>query len=340
MEKGKLVVLLIFSVVLVGALVFLKWALDGRNLPRESLIEPQVKILSYSTFVSATGPAPQLVAEFESRCNCKVEFYTAGDAGLLLERLKLSQDKAGYDVVIGFDQFSAAKALQDWTWLPILNPGENPFVDVIGANTLSPLVPFDYSPMTFIYRSEEVPTPPQSLNELLGAEYKSSLSLQDPRSSSPGLQFLSWVSEHPHPVEFLKKLKPNVHSVSPSWALSYGLFKKNQSRFVFSYVTSLVYHRVIEQQPQYDALNFSEGHPVQVEYAGVPSGCRNCELGKNFARFLLEKNSQFQIAEKNFMYPSVKEVSLPPGFDQLPQLKLNPVHFKMPSFEIWDRAFE
>ncbi|NJL25998.1 MAG: hypothetical protein HC902_13080, partial [Calothrix sp. SM1_5_4] len=43
-------------------------------------------------------------------------------------------------------------------------------------------------------------------------------------------------------VEWLEGFRPNVQSVSPSWSFAYGLFKKEQVRFVFSYLTSLAYH--------------------------------------------------------------------------------------------------
>jgi len=341
-EKGKFAVLLLFIVALVGSLAFLKWALIGRNLPRESFSEPMVKVLSYSTFVSSTGPAPQLVRAFKERCKCKVEFYTAGDAGLLLERLKLTQDKASYDVVLGFDQFAASKAVSEWTWLDVSLPEEvqQNWAKGLPKDSMNPLVAFDYAPMTFIYRKDEVTSPPTTLKDLLKPDYAKSLSLQDPRSSSPGLQFLSWVEQTQDGLSYLKSLKKNIHSVSPSWALSYGLFKKKQSKFVFSYLTSLAFHYEIEGDSNFGALIIEEGHPVQIEYAGVPKGCKNCEIGKDFVRFLLEKESQSLIAEKNFMYPVLGSAPLPKGFERLPELKYLPFVKTPPFFEVWDRAFE
>lgn len=343
-EKGRFALLLTALAVLVGALVFLKWALEGRDLSREEMTERKLRILSYSTFVSSSGPAPELVREFEKRCQCKVEFVTAGDAGLLLERLKLTQERSGFDLVIGLDQFWASKALEEWKWQSplVLDESKVRFVSEIKNPELSSFVPFDYSPMTFIYRKDEVSKPPQSLSDLLEPRFKSALSLQDPRSSSPGLQFLAWVQQikGEETEEFLKHLRPSVHSVSPSWALSYGLFKKKQSKFVFSYLTSLAYHLGVENDDSYSAASFSDGHPIQVEYAGVPGGCRNCELAQEFLEFMLEEDSQETIAAKNFMLPVVEGVSVPKAFSELPSLKLLPLNNKMPSLDIWDQAFE
>lgn len=343
-EKGRFALLLSALVIIVGTLVFLKWALVGRDLSREDLVEEELRILSYSTFVSSTGPAPELVNEFEERCRCKVEFVTAGDAGLLLERLKLTQEQAQFDLVIGMDQFGAARAMEEWEWLlpEVLEAGKIQFAKVIQSSELPFFVPFDYAPMTFIYRKNEVPQPPQVLKDFLDSRFKSSLSLQDPRSSSPGLQFLAWIqqTQGERTEKFLEELRPSIHSVSPSWALSYGLFKKGQSKFVFSYLTSLAYHLGVEGDDSYAALSLKNGHPIQVEYAAIPKGCDNCELAQEFLSFMLEKESQEVIASKNFMFPVVEGVSVPEAFTKLPSLKLLPLNSQTPSLEIWDQAFE
>lgn len=343
-EKGRFALLLSGVVILVGALSFLKWAIVGKEMSRENLIEKELRILSYSTFVSSTGPAPELVREFKKRCRCKVEFVTAGDAGLLLERLKLTQERVQYDLVIGLDQFWAAKGLNEWEWqTPRVNEkGDIRFAPEIRNAALSQFVPFDYAPMTFIYRKDEITNPPKSLKDFLEPRFESSLSLQDPRSSSPGIQFLAWIrrTQGEDASDFLKSLKASIHSVSPSWALSYGLFKKRQSEFVFSYLTSLAYHLGMENDDSYAALSLSDGHPLQVEYAGIPKGCKNCDLAQDFLSFILEKDSQEIIASKNFMLPAVQGVPLPAAFERLPELKiLSPSH-EMPSLEMWDRAFE
>lgn len=344
MEKGRLAILISSVVIVAASLVFLKWALMGREIERADYVEKTLRILSYSTFVSSTGPAPALVQEFKTRCKCKVEFVTAGDAGLLLERLKLTQEKAHFDLVIGLDQFWAGKAANDLEWMPIENHQElsGLLAEEIKTDQLQNFLPFDYAPMTFIFRKDEVQNPPTTLDDLLKPDFRSSLSLQDPRSSSPGLQFLSWVvrTKKDQSKNFLNNLKTSIHSVSPSWALSYGLFKKEQSKFVFSHVTSLAFHLAVENDQSYSAVSFLEGHPLHVEYAGVPKGCKNCDLGKEFISFMLEEKSQELISQQNFMLPARKGVPLPPAYQNLPSLKTLPLTTVMPDLKIWDQVFE
>lgn len=352
MVVGRNQFLLILSslVILVGSLVFLKWALIGRSLPRDLLVEKKLRVLSYSVFVSQSGPAPALVKQFEEACQCQVEFVTAGDGGLLLERLKMTQTRAHFDLVLGLDQFWANKALKEWQWrspslslpsqkwaLPLQN-----FMTEAMQGTAWPFVPFDYAPMTFIYRKSDVPSPPRSFEDLLDPRFKSSLSLQDPRSSSPGLQFLSWVHQikKENTLAYLKNLRPSIHSVSPSWALSYGLFKKEQSQFVFSYLTSLAFHQRVEKDPRYSAVSFDFGHPLQVEFIGIPEGGQHYELAQQFIEFLLKPSSQKMLAAKNFMYPARSDVYLEELFHGLPDLKVLPLQKQMPDLQLWDRAFQ
>lgn len=343
MERGRFAILLSAIVVLVGSLVFLKWVLVGHNLERGMLDEKELRVLSYSTFVSSSGPAPELIGEFEKRCRCKVKVINAGDAGLLLERLKMTQEKAAFDLVIGFDQFWASKAKESFSWLsPELTDEERGrFVEVVSSKDLLEFAPFDYAPMTLIYRKDKISTPPKTLKDLLEPKFRSSLSLQDPRSSSPGLQFLSWIERtQSEPKVYLKNLTPSIHSVSPSWALSYGLFKKGQSQFVFSYVTSLAYHLAIENSSDYEAVSLEDGHPIQVEYIGIPQGGKHVDLARDFVRFVLESKSQELISQKNFMLPVVKDANLPQAYHFLPQLKTLPLSLEMPSFETWDQVFQ
>ncbi|MEM7645770.1 MAG: thiamine ABC transporter substrate-binding protein, partial [Pseudomonadota bacterium] len=149
-------------------------------------------------------------------------------------------------------------------------------------------------------------TPPQSLDDLLDPIYRGKLILQDPRMSSPGLQFLFWVLASKGEEEgfrYLRKLKDSIQLMTPSWSSSYSLFKMQDSSLVFSYFSSPNYHRLEENDPSYMAAPFKHPHPVQVEYLGIPEGCGNCENAKTFAAFLMESYSQKILMTKNYMFP-------------------------------------
>nr|HMN68911.1 thiamine ABC transporter substrate-binding protein [Bdellovibrionales bacterium] len=258
---------------------------------------------------------------FKQENDVNVEVVTAGDAGLLLERLKIAQSAAPFDIVIGLDQLMLPDAEKEFKWREMFfgSEGRHP---VISEYASPRFVPFDWSPLTFVYHKAAGALPAE-IDDLLKPELKGQFALQDPRSSSPGLQFFHWIKsvKGPRTVEFLERFKPNVNSVSPSWAFSYGLFKKDQTRFVWSYLTSLAYHWGAESNRDYQVLSFRDGHPVQVEYAAVPSSCRECDLAEKFVGQMLQPWAQKLIMEKNFMFPVIKGLEEGTIFGQLPELK-------------------
>ena len=261
-----------------------------------------VRVLSYGAFVNSWGPGPELAREFEKRFGKSLQFQDAGDAGMILQKLELFPA----DLVLGLDQFSIELARSKRKWQKLASGSE--------------FEAFDEGPLTFIYRKSET-APPGSLKDLLKPEFRDAIALEDPSTSTPGMQFYFWVLDSfgiEEGLSFLNDLKPNVHSVAPSWSTAYGMFTKKQSKLVFSYFTSAVYHWSQENDFDYQPAVFSEGDPVQQEYFAIPQSCNNCAGAKQFANFLLEPSIQKIIMEKNYMLPAVKSVKENTLFASLP----------------------
>ena len=256
--------------------------------------------------MNAWGPGPEIAKRFREETGIAVEFSDAGDAGLILEKMKLFP----VDAVVGLDGLSLAdaKSRHQWRELPVLEgePGAS-FRDAL-------FIAVDYAPVAFVYRDGEI-DPPTSLEDLTDARFKGKIALEDPRTSTPGLQFFFWVLSsmgEEKGFQYLEALKQNLHSVSPSWSSAYGSFTKNQSALAFSYQTSPLYHVLEEKNESYRAALFPKGHPLQVEYAGVPEACGRCTDGEKFVRFLQKREIQSLIMRKNFMLPvdeSAKEAT-------------------------------
>ncbi len=338
--RSRLAVFVILLVAVIAGLLFARQLYIFKDLPRVQMQPKKLRVLTYSTFVGSTGPGNEILRRFESENKCSIEVVTPGDAGLLLERLKLGEAGVPFDVVIGLDQLMLDEAVGrfDWKDQVFASSGRHP---TLAEFTHPKFVPIDWSPMSFVYRKDQGGPLPLSFSDLIKPEFKGQIALQDPRSSSPGLQFFHWVKalKGESTVEFLHSLRPNVNSVSPNWALSYGLFKKDQVRFVFSYLTSLAYHWAREGDRTYQVLSFPEGHPVQVEYAGVPETCRECELGQRLIEELLKPWAQKIIMEKNFMLPVIKGLEEGSVFGELPNLKVIKTSTGK-DLSDWDKAFK
>ncbi len=335
--RARLVVFLIVGVGALGALLFMREVMRNRDFDRSGFTLKKLRVLTYSTFVSTNGPGGDLIRKFQQFCQCKVDVTSVSDAGLLLERVKVSSGGAPFDLVIGLDQNMLEQA-KKFAWRE-MDASEIQFRPEIEAfRKGDEFLPFDWSPLTFVYRKSEEPVP-QNLADLMNPRYKGQFLLQDPRASSPGLQFYNWIlTLVDEPDRFLAEIKSNVHSVSPSWAFAYGQFQKKQGRFVFSYLTSLAFHWGVENDRSYDVLRFSEGHPVQVEYAAIPADCRNCELAVQFTEMMLTTEGQTVIMNKNFMLPVLKGVEEGTVYAELPQLKTIPTKLGEDLWH-WDQVF-
>ena len=294
---------------------------------QESSLSTELKTLrvfSYSSFVSSWGPGPVIKKMFEETCNCRVDFYDGADSAVLLQRIQAEATQSGADVVLGLDQFDLENAQQlvKWRTIPV---GDIQFVPVV-KNIIadSKLIPFDWGVLAFIGRKSDDRLSLTSLESMLNKELKGQISMQDPKSSSPGLQYLFWLIEvmgEDEAFKYLAKFIPQAYSFSSSWSNSYGLFQQGQVRTTFSYVTSPIYHLIEENNSDYTAFAFKEGHPVQFEYMGIPESCSECELANQFVQFILSPAVQKIIMEKNYMFPVIEGVQTGTPFDQVPAMK-------------------
>lgn len=265
-----------------------------------------VRVMTYSSFIQDWGAGPEIAKKFKQETGLDIHWINAGNAGLIIERLKFKKDTDQPDLILGLDQFSIYEARKFFDWVDLKK--NRP----LAKNSILPeggylydFMAYDWGPLTFVYKKSKV-SPPKKMDDLLDKKYRSSLILQDPRLSSPGLQFLLWVladKGEKEGFEFLKRLKPNIKVMAPSWSSSYSIFKEEQPTMVFSYFTSPFYHLIEENNDQYEAVSLENPHPVQVEYAGIPQFCGNCDGARKLAQFLLRQDIQKILMRKNYMYP-------------------------------------
>ncbi len=313
----------VFAVVLLGLAIAFQHL--SSRLPKAAILTteagaspnptPTLKVMTYASFMSSWGPGPEIAKLFKEKTGKEVEFIDAGDAGLLLKKLELFPA----DVVIGLDQLLLKQAQAARQWKPVSGIQDLPGERLYPNDTF---LAIDWGPMAFIYREGEI-DPPKSLDDLLDARFKSSLALQDPRTSTPGLQFFFWVLDEKGidgGFAYLEKLKGNVQTVADSWSKSYGAFTKKQAKLGFSYLTSPVYHWTQDKDRTYRPAVFFDGHPIQIEYLGIPATCQACGDAEVFAKFMLEPQIQAIVMNKNFMYPVIKSVRSGTPFDELPRI--------------------
>lgn len=287
---------------------------DGNKV---SDVKPVLRVYASSSFISQWGPGPWLKNEFEKNCQCRVEFQEALDSYLLMQKIK-SESARGVDVVMGLDGFDLELAQSTIQWKN-LNIDMTQFDQ--GLKKEFNFVPYNYSQLAFVYRSSELEALPRSLKDLSNSEYKNQIALIDPRASSLGIQYLLWITSvygEKEGLEIIRGINSNVKVYASNWSSAYGLFREKQVKLVLSYITSPIYHRLEEKSLDVQAAQFVEGHPIQVEYLGVPQFCKQCDLANQFVELVLSDLGQKFIMEKNYMFPVYSRLKEGSVFSEVP----------------------
>jgi thiamine transport system substrate-binding protein len=274
-------------------------------------------IYTYESFVADWGPGPQVKANFEKQCSCTVNWVAIQDGVAILNRLKLEGASTTADVVLGLDNNLVAEAKS----LKLFAPhGLDPAKHAAPGWKDDVFMPYDYGHFAFVYDSNSLKTPPQSLAELVEGNGSEKIIIEDPRTSTPGLGLLLWMKSvfGDQAKAAWRKLKPRILTVTPGWSEAYGLFTKGEAPMVFSYTTSPAYHMIEEKTDRYKAAAFSEGHYAQIEVAGIIQGSDGIELARKFMQFMMGPEFQDVIPTTNWMWPAGETSKpLPAEFDSL-----------------------
>ena len=276
---------------------------------------PVLTVYTYDSFASDWGPGPQVELAFEEVCGCDLQFTATGDGAALLSRLRLEGERTEADVVLGLDTNLTAAAVEAGL---VAEHGLSPEGLTLPIAWDDPhFVPFDWGYFAFVHRNDlaDVPTSFEAL-----AASETSIVIQDPRSSTPGLGLLMWVQNAygDDAANIWSALADNVVTVTPGWSEAYGLFLDGEADMVLSYTTSPAYHLIAEEDDGFGAAAFDEGHYMQIEVAGVIATTDVPDLATQFMEFMVSPAFQEIIPTTNWMYPAAMEASaLPDGFETL-----------------------
>ena len=329
--KSHVKIFLILTIIVLLPLLFIIYNLTTSKLQDTC----GIYIYTYSSFASPTGVGNDLQRLFKKDTGCDAHFENIGDARTLVQKLKGElkiKNKVDADVVLGFDQFSIQEAYQLLKWKDISFSEDiklskrlrEAHLSKKDLNPFNVFIAYNWSPFTFIYRQQteediskkNIFKTPQ---DMLTSNMK--YALMDPRSSSPGFQFLVWIINQ-FGEETLHKFIKKAYLISPSWNTAYGLFTKGQTHTAFSYLTSLAYHWIEEGNTEFQIMSFDLGHPYQIEFAGVIADSPRLETAIQFTKFLHKTEVQKLIMTKNYMFPIVQSAEEGTVFEKLPQLPL------------------
>ncbi|HOE09288.1 MAG TPA: thiamine ABC transporter substrate-binding protein, partial [Treponemataceae bacterium] len=201
----------------------------------------EVVVYTYDSFISEWGPGPALIEAFEKQSGYTLTFISVGDGGQVLSHAVLEKDNPQADVLVGLDNQLVEEARKRGI-LTAYKP--------LNADLLIPehlrladdwlLTPYDWSNFALIYDTQSSVREPLSLEDLTKEEYAKKIILMDPRTSTPGLGFVSWTVSvfGDNYLDYWNRLKPNILTMAPGWDTGYGLFTSGEAPLVISYTTS------------------------------------------------------------------------------------------------------
>lgn len=278
--------------------------------------EPELVIATYDSFVSEWGAGPKIAPLFEKATGIKISFVSKGDGGQVLSDLLLEKDNPRADLVVGLDNQLAPRALNAGILEAYAPKGLEAVPAELRFDATNRLIPFDYGHFALIWDSEKLANPPSSLEDLTKPEFAKKLILMDPRTSTPGLGFLAWTKAvyGSSWEDYWRRLRPSVLVMTPGWDTGYGLFTAGEAPLVLSYTTSPAYHKEYENTERYRALEFSEGHPLQIEVAGILKGAKHRKNAELFMDFLISPECQKELPLTQWMYPVIEGLELPASY--------------------------
>ena len=277
----------------------------------------EVVIYTYDSFISEWGPGPELIRLFEEQTGYTCTMLDVGDGAQVLSRAVLEKDSPQADVVIGIDNNLLNQTLAQDILIPYKPAGIEELIDEwLLFDKSWHLIPYDWSNFAIIFDTQSGLPAPDSLSDLIDPIYAKKLILMDPRTSTPGLGFVAWTVAvfGQDYLEFWKALKPNILTMAPGWSSGYGLFTSGEAPLVISYTTSPAYHLEYGEGNRFQALIFDEGHPYQIEGAGIIKGAANIKGAQAFIDFLISAQAQNVLPLTQWMYPVNREVELPASY--------------------------
>lgn len=304
----------------ISIILILSIALCSLCCAKKSGDTEELIIHAGDSFLSEWGLAPVVFPLFEEKYGIKIRTVRSGSTGEILSRTIMEKEAPSADIVIGIDNNMLSAVLKADILKKYRPAGIEKIDQELIFDKSCHIIPFDYGFFAIVYDSRKIADPPKSMEDLLKSEYKKSLIIMDPRTSSPGLGFLLWTkkTEKEDFKTFWKKLMPNILTISESWSSGYGLFTAGEAPMVLSYTTSPAYHTEYENSDYIKTVLFSGGNYMQTEGAGIVKNCRHLEAAELFMDFILTDDFQKAVPLANWMYP-VTDVPLPDSFSSAPK---------------------
>ena len=281
-----------------------------------------------------------VIQAFEQANNVKVTFVKGGDAGEMLNKAILSKDAPLADVLYGVDNTLLSEAISADIYEPYASPALKNIPAEFQLDSSNRALPVDHGYVCVVYDkayfSAHNLSAPQSLEDLIKPEYKGLLVMENPATSSPGLDFLFATIKHfgaSNYLDYWKQLRANGLVVVDGWETAYytnfsGSSGQGAQALVVSYATDPAYDVMSASTPIPDAPVAAVVGPDtcfhQIEFVGILKGTKQLALAQKFVDFMLGASFQADVPGQMAVYPVALNIPLPDAFTKYAPIPSQP----------------
>ncbi len=307
-------------------------------VPTEPDTEPAVvTLMSHDSF----SVSEEVITEFETANNARVQLLPSGDAGSALNQAILSKNNPLADVFFGVDNTFMSRALEEDIFVSYESPLLENIPDELELDPDHRLIPVDFGDVCLNFDkawfAEQGLEPPADLAALIEPAYKSLTVVENPATSSPGLAFLLATVGHfgeDGYLDFWRSLRDNDVLVVDGWEDAYwGQFSAasdGDRPIVVSYASSPPAEVYFAEEPLSEAPTeavLADGSCFrQIEFIGILKGTQQRELAEKLVDFMLSQRFQEDIPLQMFVFSANQTAALPEVFVQFAEIPEKPAY--------------
>jgi len=276
---------------------------------------------------------PSFIKGFEEKCACKVQASYMGSSDELMAKLR-GGSAANYDVIspssdvaanIVTSQLAAPLDLRKFPNYELLSP-QLRNMPLVKANGKVYGLPFMWGPNPLLYDTTAFPTPPQSWAVLWDPKLKNKISVWDDLSTVyMAAQVLGY--DKPDPAALynlndeqlanvkkkLLELKPNIRKMWTQGGELTNLFEQHE--VVAAMGWPLMTNQLRERKFAIGETIPAENTTGWIDHLMITSASRNKELAEQFLAYMIEAQTQKEVADVTGYTPANAQSArlMPPG---------------------------
>ncbi|PZC44039.1 MAG: thiamine transport system substrate-binding protein [Chloroflexi bacterium] len=283
----------------------------------------------------------ETIAAFEDQFDVTVTVVLTGDALEGLNRAILTKGNPEGDLLFGVDNISFVRALEADVFLPYRPAALDSIDESLIFDDSGHITPVNFGYVLFNFHKAALAqaglSAPATLEQLALPDWSGRVAVQDPNTSSPGLQLMlvtiAYFGENgPYTwLDFWRDMRANDLIVSDNWTDAYYTqFSQygGGAWLVNSYATSPPAEVIFAESPLDESptgnVIVPGGSYRQVEGVGILRGTDKQPLAQAFIDFMLSDRFQSDIPLNMFVYPVVNGVPLPSEFLEFAQIPTEP----------------